>query len=398
MDRLSTPLALLPGTVLLAGLLSACSPKPEQGPPAGPMGGMPPAQISVVTVQPQRAPLSLEYTGQTAGYRDVEVRARVNGILQKRLYQEGGLVKFKQPLFHIDPAPFQAALDKTEADLARAEASLERAQRDVARLKPLFEANAISQKDHDHAVSDVQMAKAQVLASKAQVAQAKLGLGYTRVESPIAGLSGRAAKSEGSLVSSAEATLLTTVSQVDPIYVLFGIPDGDQFKLQQEAAAGRLTLPKGGRFKVTIKRADGTPYPHTGTVDFSDNRVNTQTGTLEGRAELANPKTDLRPGQFVQVVLSGAERPAAMLVPQRALMEGPQGKFVYVVNDKSVAEPRPVQVGEWFGDQWAIQGGLQPGDRVIVDGALKVMPGATVQVAPPATGGSPAAPEQKPGK
>lgn len=367
---------LNPAGAMLLAALAACSPHDEQG-----QQGMPPAQVTVVTVQPQRVPLILEYTGQVAGYRDVEVRARVTGILLKRHYQEGSRVRAGQALFRIDPAPFQAALDKARAELARAEAELERSQRDAARLKPLHEARAVSQKEYDDAVSAKQVAQAQVQAARSQVTQARLDLGYTRVESPISGLSSRAMKSEGSLVSGAEATLLTTVSQVDPIYVLFGVPDGEQLKLEREAALGRLVLPRDGLFQASVKLADGGSYPETGRVNFSDNRVNTQTGTVEGRAQLANPEARLLPGQFVRVLLSGAERPAALLVPQRAVLEGPKGKFVYVVNAKGQAEPRPVQAGDWVHDQWVITSGLQSGDRVIVDGALKVMPGAPVQLA-----------------
>lgn len=395
-----TALAVLP----LPFTLAACG--PDTQPQGGPPGGMPPAQVSVVEVTPQRIPLTLEYTGQTAGSREAEIRARVNGIILKRHYQEGSVVKAGQTLFQIDPAPFQAALDQAEAtkaqaeaQLAQTEAELQRVRKDVARLKPLLEAKAVSQKEFDDAAAAEQSVKANMLAAqaqiqsaRAQIVQARLNLGYTRVESPITGLSSRAMKSEGSLVSGAEATLLTSVSQVDPIYVLFGIPDGEQLKLESEAAQGRLVLPKGGRFQARVKLSDGTEYASAGMVNFSDNRVNTQTGTVEGRAELPNKAGKLLPGQFVRVLLSGGERPNALLVPQRAVMEGPQGKFVYVVNEQSMAEPRPVEVGDWVDDQWLIRKGLKGGERVIVDGALKVMPGAPVQVAPPAGESAPAQP------
>lgn len=392
--------------LLIPLLLAACG-QGDKAPAGPPGGGMPPAQVSVVEAQPQRVPVTLEYTGQTAGYRDAEVRARVSGILQKRLYQEGGVVRAGQPLFQIDPAPFKAALDQAEAAkslaearLAQAQADLARLTKDAARLKPLFEGKAVSQKEYDDAVSGqqatqaaVQAARAEIQAARAQIVRARLDLGYTRVEAPLTGQTGRALKSEGSLLSASDATLLTTVTQLDPIYVLFGIPDGEQLKLEREAAAGRLALPKAGRYQVSIRLADGSTYAQAGRMNFSDSRVNPQTGTVEGRAELANPAGKLLPGQFVRVLLAGAERPAAILVPQRAVMEGPQGKFVYVVNGKSAAEPRPVKVGDWVGEQWVIDEGLQAGERVIVDGALKVMPGAPVQVAPAGGGG----PGGKPG-
>lgn len=367
---------------LCAGLaLSGCQRGGEHGAPAG---GMPPAMVSVITAQPETVPVDFEYTGQTVGVRDVEIRARVTGILQKRLYAEGRPVAAGAPMFQIDPAPFQAALDKVEAELARAEAELERARREAARLKPLAEARAISRKELDDAVSAEAIAAAQVLAARAQVSEARLNLGYTRVEAPISGLSGRAQKSEGSLVSGVEATLLTTVSQLDPIQVLFGIAEGDRLKLDAEVAAGRLRLPANGRFEVAIRLADGSLHGKRGHLDFSDHRVHPETGTLEGRAELPNPGGRLSPGQFVRVILSGATRPDAILVPQRAVMEGPAGKFVYVIGAEDKAEPRPVEVGDWHGDRWLIHGGLRAGDRVIVDGALKVMPGAPVQIGEPA--------------
>lgn len=372
-------LASLLAIPLVLSILSGCQPRDAQPP-----GGMPPAQVGVVTVTPRSVPVSFEYTGRTAGFRDVEVRARVTGILLKRHYQEGGAVKAGQLLFEIDPAPFRAALDKAEAELARAEADLARATLDAARLGPLHEAKAVSRKEFDDAVAGESIARAQVLAARAQVAEARLNLGYTRVVAPISGVSGRAAQSEGSLVSAQEATLLTTISQVEPMYALFGVADGELLKLEREAAAGRLKLPRDGRFKARLKLADGSVHAREGEVDFSDNRVDPATGTVEGRARFANPDARLRPGQFVRVILSGATRPDAILLPQRAVMEGPAGKFVYVVNGEGKAEARPVEAGDWLGDDWLIHAGLAAGERVIVDGALKVMPGAPVQVEEPA--------------
>ena len=384
--------------LLLASLplisLVGCKPNDAQPP-----GGMPPAQVGVVTVTPRTVPVNFEYTGRTAGFRDVEVRARVTGILLKRHYQEGGAVKAGQLLFEIDPAPFRAALDKAEADLARAEAELARAMLDAARMQPLHEAKAVSRKEFDDAVAGERIARAQVLAARALVAEARLDLGYTRVLAPISGVSGRALKSEGSLVSAQEATLLTTLSQVEPMYALFGVADGDLLKLEQEAATGRLVLPRDGLFTARVKLADGRLHAREGRVNFSDNRIDPATGTVEGRAQFANPDASLRPGQFVRVVLSGATRPDAILLPQRAVMEGPTGKFVYLVNGEGKAEARPVEVGDWLGEDWVINAGLAAGERVIVDGALKVMPGAPVHIeekpgesGPPA-GVAPAAPQ-----
>ncbi len=402
MSHTLTPFAWL--SMILA--LSACS--PGEAPAPGPGGGMPPAMVSVVTLAPRDLPVSYEYTGQTAGYRDAEVRARATGILLKRLYTEGAPVKAGQVLFQIDPAPFEANLERARADQARAEADLaaarsdlERIRKDVARLKPLAEARAVSQKSLDDAVSAksgaesrILAAEAALLASKAQVTQAGLDLGYTRVTAPIGGLSGRALKSEGSLVSGQEATLLTTVSQVHPMYVMFGISEQDMARMNADAGQGRLRLPGNGLFSVRIKLADGTLFNQTGKLTFNDPRVNPDTGTREARAEVPNPAGMLKPGQFVRVILEGAVRPNALVLPQRAILEGPQGKFVYVVNGESKAEPRPVEVGDWAGADWVILNGVQPGDRVIVDGAIKVMPGAPVQIQPetPPADASPGSP------
>jgi membrane fusion protein, multidrug efflux system len=358
-----------------AALVAGCQQANSQ-----PRGGMPPPVVAVVTVQPQSVAATFEYVGQTAGSREVEVRARVAGILMKRNYREGGTVKEGQSMFVVDPAPFEVAAARAEAALASAEAKLAQAKRNSGRLKPLFEARAASQKDYDDALSAQQVAEAEVKTARANVADTQLNLRYTRVEAPVTGIAGRAQRSEGNYVSGAEA-LLTTVSQIDPIYVLFGISDEERLKLAREAEAGLLSLPKDGRFEVTVKLADGSVYSKPGTLTFSDVRVSGQTGTSEARAELPNPSGLLHPGQFVRVTLKGAQRPAAVLVPQRAVLEGPKGKFVYVVNSESKAEPRPIALGDWQGDAWIITSGLAAGDRVIVDGVMKIGPGAPVTVA-----------------
>ena len=367
--------------VPLALALAACG--PSGGDHKGGPGGFPPAQVSVVTVEPKSLPAVFEYTGQTLGSREVEVRARVTGILLARNFTEGGTVAKGQSLFTIDPAPFVAAAVRADADVAGAEARLAQARKNAARLKPLYAEKAVSQKEFDDATSAEAIADADLKAAKARMTEAQLNLLYTKVESPAAGIAGRAQRSEGSLVSGPDV-LLTTVTQVDPIWVSFGIPDNDQLRLNSETGAGRLELPKGGRFEVSVKLADGTLHPQAGRVNFSDVRVSGATGTSETRAEIPNPKGVLRPGQFVRVTLKGALRPNAVTVPQRAVLEGPQGKFVYLLGAGNKAEPRPVQVGDWAGDEWIINAGLKAGDKVIVDGVARIFaPGSPVQVAEP---------------
>ena len=367
----------------LALLLTGCGPSGGQDKKGGPGGGMPPAQVTVITVEPKTLPVTFEYTGQTLGSREVEVRARVTGVIQTRNFTEGARVKKGESLFTIDPAPFIAAALRAEADVAAAEARLAQSKKNAARLKPLQAEKAVSQKEFDDATSGEAVGEADLKGARARLMEARLNILYTKVESPLSGIAGRAQRSEGSLVSGPDV-LLTTVTQVDPIWVSFGIPDNDQQRLNKEAEAGRLELPRGGRFEVAVKLADGTEVPQAGKLNFSDVRVSGTTGTSETRAEIPNPKGNLRPGQFVRVTLKGAVRPNAITVPQRAVMEGPQGKYVYVVSADSKAEPRPVQVGEWQGQDWIIHAGLKAGDKVIVDGVARIFfPGAPVQIADP---------------
>jgi membrane fusion protein (multidrug efflux system) len=370
----SLPAAAAASIAIVSALLSGCEQAASQ-----PQGRVPP-EVAVVAVQAQSVPAAFEYVGQIAGSREVEVRARVTGIVLKRNYREGRPVAQGQSMFTIDPAPFEVAVARAEAALASADARFAQTQRNSARLKPLFEAKAASQKDYDDAASAEQIAQAEVKTARANLADARLNIGYTRVEAPVSGIAGRALRSEGTYVSGPDV-LLTTVSQIDPIYVLFGVSDEERLKLARETDAGRLTLPKDGQFEVTVKLADGSVYGKAGKLNFSDVRVSGNTGTSEARAELPNPGGLLHPGQFVRVTLKGAQRPGAIMVPQRAVLEGPKGKFVYVVNSESRAEPRPVELGDWQGNAWIVTAGLNPGDKVIVDGVMKIGPGAPVTVA-----------------
>jgi membrane fusion protein (multidrug efflux system) len=304
-------------------------------------------------------------------------------------------VRQGQSLFTLDAAPFEAAAARAEADVAAAEARLNAASRQAHRTKPLYEAKAASQKDYDDSVSAEEVAAADVKSARARLREARLNLDYTRVESPVSGISSRALKSEGTLVSGPDM-LLTTVSQVDPIYVNFGISEAEQARVHQDAAAGKLTFPKDGKFEVALKQENGRLASRTGRLAFADVRVNPQTGTSDARAEIPNPNGELRPGQFVRVILKGAQRPGAIAVPQRAVMEGPQGKMVYVLSPDNKAMPAPVTVGEWSGTDWIINAGLKPGDKVIVDGLAKIFfPGAPVQVGDP---NQPSSPAGKPGE
>jgi len=350
--------------------------------------GFPPAEVSVVSVAPRNFPVAFEYVGQTAGSKDVEVRARVTGIIERRLYAEGSPVKAGQPLFVIDPKPYAAQVAQAEADLARAQAQKAQADRERARLAPLAERKAIGQKEADDAASNADLAAAAVQSAKARVDELRLNWGYTKVVAPISGLSSRAMKSEGSLAT-ANDTLLTTISQTDPIWVVFSVSENEQLRLSRAVASGTLALPKDNAYDVTIKLSDGSTFPRRGKINFADTRVSPTTGTYEMRAEVVNHDAALKPGQFVRVILRGAQRKDALAVPQVALLDGPQGKFVYVAgkdkDGKDIAQPRPVTVGDWIdgdgGNFFVIESGLNPGDNVIVNGIARLQPGAPIRLA-----------------
>ena len=396
---------LLASPLVLAFALVGCGQSKQQA--AAGFHGFPPAAVSVQTVSAQTFPVSFEYVGQTQGSKDVEVRARVTGIIEKRLYEEGSYVKAGQPLFVIDARQYQAQVNAAKADLARAQAQKAQADRELARLRPLAERKAIGQKEADDAASNADFAAAGVQAAQAKLAELSVNLGYTRVVAPISGLTSRAQKSEGSLVT-ANDTLLTTITQIDPIWIVFNVSENEQLRLNRAVSEGRLRLPKDNAYEVTVVLSDGSTFPRQGKINFADTRVNPSTGTYEMRAEIPNKDGALKPGQFVRVVLRGAERVDAIAVPQVAVLDGPQGKFVYVVgkkDGKDIAVPRPVVVGDWVGangkNEWVIDSGLKAGDQVIVNGIAKLMPGGAIDLSGGATKpapGVPGAPSGAPGE
>ncbi|MDS4020859.1 MAG: efflux RND transporter periplasmic adaptor subunit [Candidatus Competibacter sp.] len=378
-------------TGALLALLSSVGPTLTlaQTPPSA----RPPTPVSIVEVKPENTPATFEFTGKTASSRQVEINARVEGYLDKIAYTEGSLVKEGQLLFQLDPKPFQAALDNAKAVLAQQEALLTRARQTLARVKPLAKQNAVSQQDLDNSIASVLASEAQVQAAKAQVEQAQLNLGYTTIRSPLTGLSSSSNYREGALIrAGGSGSQLTTIVQIDPMWVNFGVGENEVLKIRAQEAAGQLKGPGIGKVEIELILADGTTYPQKGQITFVDPVVNAQTGTFNIRAVVPNPDNQLSPGQFVRVQLKGVVRPNAILVPQIAVMQGPNGKFVFVVGSDNTAQPKPVQVGDWYGDQWIINSGLQAGDRVVVNGAVRLQPGAPVQIQPAA------APEPGPAK
>lgn len=383
-------------------LFVACS-KSQDG---NPMANMPPPEVNVVDIQPTTVPVNFEYIGQTIGSREVEVRARVTGHVEKRMYEEGALVRAGQPLFQLDARPLamavaaaKAAVATAEADIARAEATVAQARRERDRLAPLAEARAISRKEADDAISLEQISQAEVKAAqakleqaKAQLREAQLDMDYATITAPITGMVGRALRQEGSLVSPSGDSLLTTLVQLDPLYVSFNVADVERQNMDKEVADGTLVLPKGG-FNVRLLQRDGSQIGQAGKINFISSTVSNQTGTLEMRGQLANPGYKLKSGLFVRVLLEGATRPNALTVPQRAVLEGPTSKIVMVAvknkEGKLVAEPRPIVVGEWVASSgtektWVVRSGLQPGDQVIADGLMKLRPGAPISIGKPA--------------
>ncbi len=384
-------------------LLSACGKTGEQAKAAGPAGGMPPPEVNVITVQPKNLGMSYEYVGQTAGSRETEVRARISGILENRLYEEGSRVTAGTPLFQIDQGAYRTQLASAEAAAGVAEAKLNQARREAARLAPLAAEKAISQKEFDDAKSLLDTSQATLKQARAQVNEARLNLGYTKVLAPISGITGIAAKSNGSLVTPADS-LLTTLVQTDPIYVNFSVSEADYLKLSKEIGSGRITLP-GKRaangslaFDVKVKLADGSIFPKTGKLNFASEKINPTNGGFDARAQIPNPGDVLRPGQFVRVMLGGASRANTIAVPQRAVIDSPMGKIVFTVTPDNKLAPRPVELDGWANGEWIVTKGLQGGERVVVDGFIKAHdPGMTVKpVAVQAVAASPATPTPAP--
>jgi membrane fusion protein (multidrug efflux system) len=375
--------------------LAACGKGGAESGHGGPgAGGPPPAPVTVQAVKTADVPVVFEYVGQLAGAREVEVRARVSGILAKRHFTEGSAVKKGQLLFTLDAAPFQAALAKADAAVASSEARLNQASRTFERTKQLGEMKMITQREIDDAIAAEGIARADVASAKAARQEAALNLSYTRIDAPIGGVVGRAEVSEGTLVTG-PAMLLASLTQSDTLKVRFAIADTDQLRWRTETAAGQLKLPPRDAFEVQLTLADGSTAAQRGKLLFSDARVSGSTGAIEAEAELPNPSGALKAGQFVRVRLVGAARPGAVKVPTRAVLEGPQGKYVYLAAEGKAA-PRPVTVGDQMADGWIVTSGLKDGDPLIVDGMARIFfPGAPVQVAPPAAASAPAAAASK---
>lgn len=366
-------------------LLAACG-KSGSPAPAAPPPAPAPVTARVIEVAPASVPIRFTVPGQVEGSKEVEVRSRVAGILERQLYKEGDAVKAGTPLFAIDRAPFEVALAQAKGVLAQATAQAESTKREETRLAPLVSERAVSRKEFDDATSARQLAEASLQQARAAVQQAELNLSYTSVAAPVGGITGRAARSVGALITTdANGSLLTTINQLSPIWVRFSLAESDLAKVP----GGRIT--RAMPVEVTLVLADGTPYPQKGRLNFAASAIDARLGTQQLRAEFDNPKEQLLPGQFVKVSIGAGQRDGVFLVPQAAVIQTEKTYLVFVLDAQGKAQSRPVVTGDWVGSDWSIVSGLKAGDRVIVDNLQKIRPGAPVTVAPPQAAPAPAA-------
>jgi membrane fusion protein (multidrug efflux system) len=352
-------------------------------------------EVGVITVTPAAVPLSLELPGRVSAFRVAEVRARVNGIVLKRHFTEGADVKAGQALFSIDAAPYRAALSSARAQLARAEANLASARLQAQRYGELVDANAVSKQDYDNALAAQKVDEAEVAAAEAAIEAATINLGYTSVGAPVSGRIGRSAVTEGAYVQSAQATLLATIQQLDPVYVDIAQSTVELLRLERALESGQLHRTGAKEAQVALLLEDGSAYRAPGVLQFSDVTVDASTGSVILRALFPNPKAELLPGMFVRARLDEAVDPQALLVPQLAVTRGPTGEATTLVVDESgKAELRAIKADRAVGNSWLVSSGLHAGEQVIVSGLQKVRPGVPVKASPAAAGGEapPAAP------
>ncbi len=351
-------------------------------------------EVTVVTVTPTTIPFTPTFVAQTESSRQVNIVARVSGFLERIAYQEGDLVKQGQLMFTLDQKPFIAQLNVAKGELESQQARLDAAKSNFDRVKPLTEQDALSLSDLDKAKSEFDAARAAVFSARAKVEEAQLNLSYTTINSPVTGLASRALQRQGAYVNAtADSAKLTYVAAIEPIWVNFSVSQNQMAKWTAAQKKGEIQTPPNDNFDIEIELPGGARYPHKGKISFTDPSFSQDTGTFIVRAVLPNPKQDLRPGMFVTAYVYGAKRPNAIVVPQLAVQQGSNGHLVYVINDKNVAEVRPIVVGDYYGEKdVVILGGLRAGDRVVVDGVMKTVPGQAVTiVAPGATAPAPGA-------
>jgi membrane fusion protein (multidrug efflux system) len=362
---------ILPALMVIA--LAACSQGDAQDKKGAGAKGGPPAAVTVAAIEvaPRPVPVSFEAVGRTEGSREVQVRARVAGIIERQLYSEGDPVKAGAPLFRIERAPFEIELAQARASLAQEQARNELAAQELERLQGLADRRAISRKEADQAASTARQSAAAVQMARARLRQAELNLSYTNVNAPIGGVTGRALQSVGTLVQpNNDSALLTTITQADPIWVRFSLSEAEYSRLRNSGEK---------EIEVGVELADGKPYPAKGQLNFAGSTVDAATGTVQMRAELPNAEHRLLAGQYVRVrVVAGTEQ--AIVVPQTAVLQNETGRFVWIAGSDGKALPRNIRAGAWLGGDWVVLDGLKAGDVVILDNLARLRPGAPVQV------------------
>lgn len=382
-----TTLRAIVGILAVSILLAGCGKQKsaDKMPPAGP------PEVGVVTIQPQRVVLTTELSGRTAPQLIAEVRPQVGGIILKRLFTEGSDVQAGQVLYQIDPASYQAAFASAKASEARAEANLIPARLKEERYRELVKIKAVSQQDYDDAYAVFKQVEADVASTKAALETARINLAYTRITAPISGRIGRSSVTTGALVTANQTAALATIQQLDAMYVDVTQSTADLLRLKQNLANG--VLKKSGSSQATVKlfMEDGSPYPLTGILKFSEVTVDQSTGSVTLRAVFPNPKQTLLPGMFVRAILEEGVNEHAIIIPQRGVTRNPKGEaMVMAIGAEEKMEPRPIKVVRTVGENWLVSEGLKAGDRVILEGLQKARPGMPVKAVP--FGSAPAAP------
>ena len=366
------------GLVTFVAIAVGCSEKTSPPPQR------PAPEVTVITVETRDIPYVPNFVAQTESSQQVNIVARVSGFLNKIAYKEGDFVKQGQLLFELDPAPFQAQLQAARGEVQAQQARFTTAQANLGRVKPLAQDNALSQSDLDRAQGEFDSAKAAVFAAEAKFKEAQLNLGYTTIRSPVTGVASRSLQRQGAFVNAtSDSANLTYVAALDPMWVNFSVSQNLLAKWRDQIAKKQLIEPQNLAYQIEIVLPDGTVFPHKGKINFADPSFSQDTGTFIVRAVLPNPQRDLRPGMFVTAHLHGAVRPGAIVVPQLAVQLGSNGHLVYVVKEDGTAEVRPVIVGDYFGEKDIVVSGLHAGDRVVVDGVLRVVPGQPVKIGEP---------------
>lgn len=341
---------------------------------------LPVVPVVVNEVKLTDVPMTTEMVGETAGFREIDVRSRVSGILLKRTYVEGQPVTAGQELFQIDPEPYKVALEQAKSTLAQEQARLNKARADRDRIIPLFKRQVVSRKDYDDTIANYEAAIATHQAAQAKVKEAQLNLSYTRVTAPISGMASKSSQSEGSLIAtSGDNGLLTTITQFDPLYVNFSYSEQDRLNFEHSVKTGLIEAKDATTWRTHIRLADGSVYPEAGRLNFSDSRVDPQTGTIRARAIFDNKDGVLLPGQFVRMTIDLGLRKNAIVVPPRAIVQSQADRMVMVVDADNKVVPRPVKLGSVVNSGVLIDSGLKPGERYIVEGLMKARPGAVVK-------------------